>query len=65
MPSGDLKRSIEREREEERESEGKNRTSSTPVAGATGSQRCDGKIQVYFFFLFSSNLPKMTDSISK
>lgn len=67
MPSGDFNRSIERERErgEERESEGGNRTSSTPVAGATGSQRCDGKIQVFFLFLFSSNLPKMTDSISK
>lgn len=54
LPSGDFNRSIEREREreEERESEGKNRTSSTPVAGATGSQRCDGKIQVYFFSFF-------------
>lgn len=58
MPSGDLKRSIERVREEERESEGENRTSSTPVAGATGSQRCDGKIQVYFFFFFLVIYPK-------
>lgn len=58
MPSGDLKRSIEREREEERESEGKNRTSSTPVAGATGSQRCDGKIQVYFLLFYLVIFPK-------
>lgn len=63
MPSGDLNRIIERERErereeEERESEGENRTSSTPVAGATGSQRCDGKIQVYFFFFFLVIYPK-------
>lgn len=37
---------------------GENRTSSTPVAGATGSQRCDGKIQVYFFFFFLVIYPK-------
>lgn len=64
MPTGDLNRSIERWIEKERESEGKNKTCSTPVTEATGSERCDGKIQVYFF-LFSSNLLKMTDSISK
>lgn len=60
MPSWDFNRSIEREREreEERESEGGNRTSSTPVAGATGSQRCDGKIQVYFFLFFLVIFPK-------
>lgn len=54
MLSGDLNRSIEREREEEeeRESEGENRTSSTPVAGATGSQRCDGKSKFIFFSFF-------------
>lgn len=50
MPTGDLNRSIERWIEKERESEGKNKTSSTPVAEAIGSERCDGKIQVYFFF---------------
>lgn len=50
MPTGDLNRSIERWIEKERESEGKNKTCSTPVTEATGSERCDGKIQVYFFF---------------
>lgn len=61
MPSGDLNRIIERERVRERGGTrewGENRTSSTPVAGATGSQRCDGKIQVYFFFFFLVIYPK-------
>lgn len=58
-------RARERERRRNERVRGKTELTSTPVAGATGSQRCDGKIQVYFFFLFSSNLPKMTDSISK
>lgn len=64
MPSGDFNRSIERERERGRERRrnervrGKTELTSTPVAGATGSQRCDGKIQVYFFFFFLVIFPK-------
>lgn len=64
MPSGDLKRSIEREREEERESEGK--TELVPLRWQGLQARKDvTERSKFIFFIFSSNLPKMTDSISK
>lgn len=69
MPSGDLNRIIEREREreeeEERESEGENRTNFHSGGRGYRLAKMWRENPSLFFFLFSSNLPKMTDSISK
>lgn len=68
MLSGDLNRSIERERERERRRNERVRgkTGLVPLRWQGLQARKDvTEKSKFIFFLFSSNLPKMTDSISK
>lgn len=65
MPSGDFNRSIERERERRNERV-RGKTELVPLRWQGLQARKDvTEKSKFIFFLFSSNLPKMTDSISK